>query len=114
MPIKFLVSGGGAFLGGVSADFNFMGAGIFLTKTDLTRGVSQKKLASEACRATGGVARNNIANRAEVGHYKVQAHPKVCGRSRNVFSPQKNSSKEGIWSSRFEGPIPNCWLHSVG
>ena len=37
-------------------------------KTDLTRGVSQKKLASEAYRAIGGVARNSIANRAIVGH----------------------------------------------
>ena len=36
--------------------------------TDLTRGVSQKKLASEAYRAIGGVARNSIANRAIVGH----------------------------------------------
>ena len=34
--------------------------------TDLTRGVSQKKLASEAYRATRGVARNSIANRAQV------------------------------------------------
>ena len=38
------------------------------TKTGLTReGESQKKLASEAYRATGGVARNSIANRAIVG-----------------------------------------------
>ena len=37
-------------------------------KTDLTRGVWQKKLASEAYRAIGGVARNSIANRAIVGH----------------------------------------------
>ena len=37
-------------------------------KTDLTRGISQKKLASEAYRAVGGVARNSIANRAKVGH----------------------------------------------
>ena len=37
-------------------------------KTDLRRGVSQKKLASEAYRAVGGVARNSIANRAIVGH----------------------------------------------
>ena len=34
-------------------------------KTGLTRGVSQKKLASEAYRAIGGVARNSIANRAK-------------------------------------------------
>ena len=34
-------------------------------KTGLTRGVSQKKLASEAYRAIGGVG---IANRAIVGH----------------------------------------------
>ena len=38
-------------------------------KTGLTRGVSQKKLASEAYRAIGGIARNSIANRAIVGHY---------------------------------------------
>ena len=31
-------------------------------------GASQKKLASEAYRAIGGVARNSIANRATVGH----------------------------------------------
>ena len=37
-------------------------------KTGLTRGVSQKKLASEAYRAIGGVARNSIANRVIVGH----------------------------------------------
>ena len=37
-------------------------------KTGLTRRVSQKKLASEAYRAIGGVARNGIANRAVVGH----------------------------------------------
>ena len=37
-------------------------------KTGLTRGVSQKRLASEAYRAIGGVARNSIANRAIVGH----------------------------------------------
>ena len=37
-------------------------------KRDLRRGVSQKKLASEAYRAIGGVARNSIANRAIVGH----------------------------------------------
>ena len=42
--------------------------GLSQSKTDLTRGVSQKKLASEAYRATGGVARNSIANRAIVGH----------------------------------------------
>ena len=29
-------------------------------KKGLTRGVSQKELASEACRAVGGVARNTI------------------------------------------------------
>ena len=33
-------------------------------KTGLTTGGSRKKLASEAYRAVGGVARNNIANRA--------------------------------------------------
>ena len=37
-------------------------------KTDLSRGVSQKKLASEAYRAIEGVARNSIANRTIVGH----------------------------------------------
>ena len=37
-------------------------------KTGLTRGASQKKLASEAYRAVGGVARNSIANRAIVGY----------------------------------------------
>ena len=33
-------------------------------KTGLTRELSQRTLASEACRAIGGVARNSIANRA--------------------------------------------------
>ena len=42
-------------------------------KTDLTRGASQKKLASEAYRAIGGVARNSIANRATVGHKATTA-----------------------------------------
>ena len=37
-------------------------------KTGLGRRVSQKKLASEAYRALGGVARNSIANRTIVGH----------------------------------------------
>ena len=37
-------------------------------KTGLRRRVSQRKLASEAYRAKGGVARNSIANRALVGH----------------------------------------------
>ena len=37
-------------------------------KTGLRGGVSQEKLASEAYRAVGGVARNSIANRAIVGH----------------------------------------------
>ena len=37
-------------------------------KTGLGGGVSQQKLASEAYRAIGGVARNSIANRAIVGH----------------------------------------------
>ena len=40
-------------------------------KIGLTRGVSQKKAASEAHRAIGGVARNSIANRDIVGHYPV-------------------------------------------
>ena len=35
--------------------------------------VSQKKLASEAYRAIGGVAQNSVANRAIVGDY-VCAH----------------------------------------
>ena len=35
-------------------------------KTDPTRGLLQKKLASEAYRARGGVARNSIANCAKV------------------------------------------------
>ena len=37
-------------------------------KTDLTREVSQKKLASEAYRAIGCIARNSIANRPIVWH----------------------------------------------
>ena len=37
-------------------------------KTGLGGGASKKKLASEAYRAIGGVARNSIANRAIAGH----------------------------------------------
>ena len=37
-------------------------------KTGLTRGLSKRKLASEAYRTIGGVARDSIANRAIVGH----------------------------------------------
>ena len=37
-------------------------------KTGLTRGVSQRKLASEAYHAIGGVARNSIVDRAIAGH----------------------------------------------
>ena len=44
-------------------------------KTDLTRGVSQRKLASEAYRAIGGVARNSISNRAIVAKSDHFAHP---------------------------------------
>ena len=43
-------------------------------KTGLTTGVSQKKLASEAYRAIGGVARNAIANHAIVGHKDHLSH----------------------------------------
>ena len=42
--------------------------GLKSQKTDLTRGASQQRLASEAYRAIGGVARNSIANRAVVGY----------------------------------------------
>ena len=35
--------------------------------------------------------------------------------SPNVFPPQKNSSKQGIWSlPSFEGSLPSCWPHSAG
>ena len=47
---------------------SFCKQGLSRSKTDPTRGVSQKKLASEAYRAVGGVARNSIASRAIVGH----------------------------------------------
>ena len=47
---------------------SFCKNGLSQSKLDLTRGVSQKELGSEAYRATGGVARNSIANRAPVGH----------------------------------------------
>ena len=36
-----------------------------------TRGVLQKRLAPEAYRARGGIARNSIANRVIVGRYRV-------------------------------------------
>ena len=42
---------------------DFHKTGMSQPKTDLTRGASQKKLASEAYRVIGGVARNSIANR---------------------------------------------------
>ena len=44
-------------------------------KTDLTRGASQKKLASEAYRAIGGVTRNSISNRAIVATLGCQTPP---------------------------------------
>ena len=44
-------------------------------RTDLRRGVSQKKLAPEAYRALGGVARNSVASRAIVGHCGAIASP---------------------------------------
>ena len=47
---------------------SFLKNGVSQSKTGLTRGVSQKKLASEAYRAIGGVARSSVANRAIVGH----------------------------------------------
>ena len=47
---------------------SFCKNGLSQSKTDLTRGLSQEELASEAYRATSGVARNSIANRAIVGH----------------------------------------------
>ena len=40
-------------------------------KTDLTSGVSQRKLASGAYRAIGGVTRNSLANHAIVGHSAI-------------------------------------------
>ena len=43
-------------------------SGLSQSKDRPSKGVSQKKLASEAYRAIGGVARNSIANRATVGH----------------------------------------------
>ena len=42
--------------------------GLSQSKDRPNKGVSQKKLASEAYRATGGIARDSIANRAVVGH----------------------------------------------
>ena len=47
---------------------SFLKNGLWQSKTDRTRGVSQTKLASEAYRAIGGIAWNSIANRAIVGH----------------------------------------------
>ena len=43
-------------------------SGLSQSKDSLGGGASQKKLASEAYRAIGGVARNSIANRALVGN----------------------------------------------
>ena len=43
-------------------------SGLLQSKDRPNKGVSQKKLASEAYRVIGGVARNSIANRAIVGH----------------------------------------------
>ena len=43
-------------------------SGLSQSKGRPNKGVSQKKLVSEAHRAIGGVARNSIANRAIVGH----------------------------------------------
>ena len=46
----------------------FQKIGVSQSKDRPNKGVSQKKLASEAYRATGGVARDSIANHAIVGH----------------------------------------------
>ena len=43
--------------------------GLSQSKDKPNKGASQKKLASEAYRATGGVARDSIANRTIVGNY---------------------------------------------
>ena len=53
-------------------------------KTELTRGVSQEKLASEAYRTLGGVARNSIANRTIVGH-KAREIPVRGGLVPNIY-----------------------------
>ena len=47
-------------------------------KTGLGGGVSQKKLASEAYHAIGGVARNSIANRAIVSLILMNSYSEAC------------------------------------
>ena len=47
---------------------SFFEEGLSQSKDRANKGVSQKKLAYEAYRAIGGVARNSTANRAIVGH----------------------------------------------
>ena len=44
-------------------------------KTDITRGHRKKKLVSKAYRATGGGARDSIANRANSGTLSLCAAP---------------------------------------
>ena len=60
-------------------------------------GVSQKKLASDAYRAIGGVARNSIANRAIVGHQ---------GPPENRKSTDKITEKKSPRSSAGPPPTP--------
>ena len=47
---------------------SFRQSGLSQSKDRPNKGASQKKIASEAYRAIGGIARNSIANRAIVGH----------------------------------------------
>ena len=60
-------------------------SGLSQSKDRPNKGVWQKKLASEAYRAIGGVARNSIANRAIAGHY----HTKFVSQMSPVETPFK-------------------------
>ena len=64
-------------------------------KTGLTRGYKQKKLTSEAYGATGGFARNNIANRAIVGH---KGKSSLTGKGHNFPSSHQTPCYETFLS----------------
>ena len=76
-------------------------------KTDLARGLSHKKLASEAYRAIGGVARNSIANRAKVG----RAEEEKPMAFRIVYSKFGYSSEFRVFSlENIESLVLTCAL----
>ena len=76
-------------------------------KTDLTRGVSQKRPPSEAYRATGRVARNSITNNAILG----SQHPSPNVKTFCKFEPQiwlEFITSRDAKSACFKGSRTSC------